>query len=238
MLAQRLRPLLLAAMLAVIAGGATYRVLERQPATEAPALSTVLIMTQTLPVGAVVADGHFRQARIPSEEIPEQAVRTAEDATGQYVAYPLIAGELLLRSKLSATPAGSTLSTVIPEGQRAVSVAVDDLLNSAGLISPGDRVDVLGVMTRAPGDLAEVVLRDVQVLAVADLILGTADDPRESDSRANGSGGRTITVTLSVTEEQAQRLVQVDEMGRLRLAMRPRPVGGTDAGERRHADAR
>lgn len=213
----RARPLLLALALAVLAGGATYRALQDRTAP-APVLPSAVMVARALPVGARVAEHDLRVVQMPGESIPDGAVRTVADAAGRYVVLPALAGELLMGAKLGDAPPGSTLATVIPAGARAVSVNV----NTAGLVSPGDHVDVLGIMSREPEALAEVVLRDVVVLAVSDTILGTPAAEAAATEQKGGSEQRAVTVTLAVSEEQARRLVQVDDVGRLRLAMRPR----------------
>ncbi|MFA7250270.1 MAG: RcpC/CpaB family pilus assembly protein, partial [Dehalococcoidia bacterium] len=92
---------------------------------------------------------------------------------------------------------------------------------TGGFITPGDRVDVLGVVTKEATGVAELVLRDIPVLAVSSVAVG---DEADSDSKAGAENPRSLdtTVTLAVTVEEARRLVQVDELGKLRLALRPR----------------
>ena len=51
--------------------------------------------------------------------------------------------EALSQSNTAATPEGTSLSHVIPQGLRAVSLRVSEDSSVANLIRPGDRVDVL-----------------------------------------------------------------------------------------------
>ena len=137
---------------------------------------------------------------------------------------------MVRRSNLSVTPLGSHLAALIPTGMVAVSIAVSDVINTGGFIVPGDHVDVLGIVSKEPTDTASIVLRDVQVLAVAQAVLG--QNPASGDSSKSAAGGPQSldsTVTLAVTIQDAQRLVQVDEVGKLRLALR-RPAATTVTG--------
>src|SRR5205823_328364 len=124
----------------------------------------------------------------------------------------------------------------IPDGRIAISVGVSDVISTGGFIAPGDRVDVLGVVTKEPSDAAQVVLKDIQVLAVSNTLAG-ADQPTDTTTTtkarttANPRGLNT-TITLAVTLDEAQRLVQVDELGKLRLALRPRHEPTTAAQSR------
>ena len=63
---------------------------------------------------------------------------------------PVIQNEPILPMKLAGKDAGSGLPVVIPEGKRAVSVRVNDVIGVAGYVLPGTRVDVLA--TASPID--------------------------------------------------------------------------------------
>lgn len=90
---------------------------------------------------------------------------------------------------------------VLPPGQRAVSIKLGEEQAVAGFILPGRKVDVLHTRP-APErqNLTEVVVQDVQVLAV---------------NRAHG-----LIVTLSLTPEQAEDLAKAQNDGTLSLVLR------------------
>lgn len=110
------------------------------------------------------------------------------------------------------------LAAVLGPGMRAVSVGVDAITGSAGLIWPGDRVDL--ILTQALGDAlipvgrriaAETVLSDVRVIAIdQQLVQGVAPD---------GTEGKARTVTMEVTPAQAERVAVATRIGRLSLAV-------------------
>ena len=149
-----------------------------------------------------------------------------DEVEGRYALMPLLKGEVLVRQKLSDQAPGSNLASLIPTGRVAVSVAVSDVVSTGGFIAPGDHVDVLGVISREAGDTADVVLRDIAVLAVANVVIGARDTPSATGGSRTPTrdNPRSLdgTVTLAVTVDEARRLVQVDEIGKVRLALRPR----------------
>lgn len=110
------------------------------------------------------------------------------------------------------------LAAVLGPGMRAVSVGVDAITGSAGLIWPGDRVDL--ILTQALGDAAipvgrriaaETVLSDVRVIAIdQQLVQGVAPD---------GTEGKARTVTMEVSPAQAERVAVATRIGRLSLAV-------------------
>lgn len=216
---------LLAVTLALLSGIATFLVLHpigrahSEPATEA-----AVVALRAIEVGAVLDAADFDVERVRVGSSPSDAIRDPEELRGRYASAPLLRGEVVRQSRVSSTPPGSKLAGVIPQGRVAISVAVSDVISTGGLISPGDHVDVLGVVSREATSDAQLVLSDVLVLAVSSNITGAdAAPPRTQKSGANTNPkGLDTTITLAVSQSEAQRLVQVDEVGRLRLALRPR----------------
>jgi pilus assembly protein CpaB len=102
---------------------------------------------------------------------------------------------------------------------RAVSVAVDAVSGSAGLIWPGDRVDL--ILTQALDDptltagrrvAAETVLSDARVIAVdQQLVQGQAPDGAVAPANR--------TATLEVTPAQAERVLVAGRLGKLSLSV-------------------
>jgi pilus assembly protein CpaB len=219
------RAMLLALLLAVAGGGATYAALSGSGGAPAPAKTgQVLVAARDLPVGVALTEADLRLKSMPASGIPATALRRVEDATGKYAAFPLVAGETVLAAKVSADAPGGSLAALIPPGHVAVSIAVSDVISTGGFIAPGDRVDVLGVVSKDASDRADLVLTDVPVLAVSQAVIGGgAEEQRDRSSGVRQSPtSLDTTVTLVVTVDEAQRLVQVDEVGKLRLALRPR----------------
>jgi pilus assembly protein CpaB len=119
------------------------------------------------------------------------------------------------------------LAAVLQPGMRAVTVGVDAVTGSAGLIWPGDHVDLILTQTLPEGGTAagrgvaaETVLSDVRVIAIdQQIVQGAEATPKEPQAR---------TVTLEVTPEQTERVSVAVHLGRLSLAVRaatPAPGG-------------
>jgi pilus assembly protein CpaB len=115
---------------------------------------------------------------------------------------------------LAPREAGAGLPAVIPEGMRALSVRVDDVVAVAGFVVAGTMVDVLA--TGDPGGtnggdvVTRTILEDVRVLAAGQQI--TQDK--------EGKPQTVAVVTLLVNPDQADRLTLASNEGRLRLALR------------------
>ena len=217
------RPMLLSIGLAALGGLAAFLALSGQGETPAASAQTVSVVVTTRPLGVgqrlTVADLLVKQ--VPAAAVPLDAVRAPAAAEGRYATLPLLQGEVLVAQKLSDQSPGSNLASLIPPGRVAVSVAVSDVV-STGFIAPGDHVDVLGIVTGSATDLAQLVLSDVVVLAVSSTVIGTNAPATVAKAGSQSPTSVDETVTFAMTTDEARRLVQVDEVATLRLALRGR----------------
>lgn len=225
------RSLVLALLLAALAGAATFAALHRAARDgSAVPLQQYVVAARPIALGARLAGADVRLVSAPASAIPADAIRGIDAAIGRYAAFPLPGDAVLLRSQTSEQPPGGSMAAVIPADRVAVSVAVSDVISTGGFIAPGDHVDVLGVTSKETGAMADLVLSDVPVLAVSSTVVGSTGTPQRNERAGGGSANpRALdtTVTLAVTVSEAQRLVQVDENGKLRLVLRPRLLGIT-----------
>ena len=137
-----------------------------------------------------------------------------EDVVGRGLVMPVIQNEPILPMKLASKEAGSGLPIMIPEGGRAVSVRVNEVIGVAGYVLPGTRVDVVAVASATDNKAdttSKVVLTNVQVLA--------AGTKMEQDGD-QGKPMPVTVVTLLVDPEQAERLTLASTEGKIQLALR------------------
>lgn len=226
----RRKTLLLAFVFAVVGGGATFLAVTRAtgPAQARPT-EAVLVAARAVAIGAALRAGDVVVERMALGQAPADAAREPAEVEGRFAEVPLMKGEIVRRSRLADAPPGSRLAAVIPEGRVAVTVAVSDVISTGGFLAPGDHVDVLGVVSKEATGIASVVLTDVVVIAVSSTLVGSGQPEPPAPARGGAvqanPKGLDSTVTLAVTIQEAQRLVQVDEVGKLRLALRRRAEG-------------
>lgn len=215
-------------MLALLGGLTAYAALAGAGAGATTKGVAVVQIARPILAGQRLVTADLELRSVPVTAASPDAAHTIEEVVGRYATMPMLKGETLLRQKTSDRALGSNLALLIPPGCVAVSVAVSDVVSTGRFIAPGDRVDVLGVITRDAADRAEIVLRDVMVLAVASDLIG-GDAPVQAERSSGRANPRSLdtTVTVALSVEDAGRLVQVDEIGKLRLALRAR---GENAG--------
>ncbi len=183
-----------------------------------PPLKTeaVVVAKANIPERKVVSVDFLELRQLPATAIHPLAARRLEEVTNRVAVAPMFAGEQVLMNKLA--PAGITvgLSYVLPKDKRAMTIAVNEVIGVAGFVFPGDRVDVVGTVTLNDKSLTKIVLQDVEVMAIAQKVeQKPGEDPRV-----------TTSATLALAPEQAEVLAQVDNNGKVRLALRP--YGSTD----------
>jgi pilus assembly protein CpaB len=142
------------------------------------------------------------------------AFTNPNDLVGRGLIQPVAQNEVFLPAKLASKEAGAGLPPVIPEGFRALSVRVNDVVGVAGYVLPGTRVDVVATVnpTNRPEDVqSKVILTDVQVLAAGTKI--------ERDA-ANNKPIAVSVVTLMVDPPMAERLTLASTEGKIQLALR------------------
>ena len=97
------------------------------------------------------------------------------------VLMPIDANEAILAAKITGPGQRATLSAMLGEGMKAVTIRVNDVEGVAGFVLPGDRVDV--VLTRQGeknNAVNDVVIQDARVLAIDQLADQRAEKPPSS----------------------------------------------------------
>jgi pilus assembly protein CpaB len=219
----------------------------RQPARSArntpqPVAQAVLVAARALPVGTVLG-----AADMTWKEISDREVRTGNLVRGQVAENEFIgavtrrafvAGEPLTASDLVKPNSRQFLAAVLKPGMRAISIPVDASQSVSGLVQPGDRVDIIFTQSLAAGDEKNrqsplqfpPVLPDVRVIAVDQSLAATTSLPAQLGG-AIASQVRLLpkTVTLEVTQQQAEEVAVALQLGRLQLTVRALGAGGAFA---------
>jgi pilus assembly protein CpaB len=187
------------------------------------ATQTIVVASKPLRFGAEIAPGSLRELSWPEGAVPAGAFTKISDLTanGRRVVLAAIeANEPILASKITGPGQRATLSAVIADGMRAVTIRVNDVDGVAGFVLPGDRVDVALTRQADKVNTSEVVLQNVKVLAIDQI----ADERTDKPSVARA-------VTLEVNVADAQKVALASTVGNLSLMLRR-------AGEARAAETR
>jgi pilus assembly protein CpaB len=205
---------------AVLAGGGlaygTYNFMQNQPApstSSSAATTPVVVALADLELGAELKKEDLKVVNFPAGGAPQGSFKAPEDLLGRGLIVPVVQNEPILAAKLASKEAGAGLPPVIPEGMRAVSVRVNEVVGVAGYVLPGNRVDVLATATptqRKEDTTTKLILSNVQVLTS-----GTRMEQKEDNKPM-----QVTVVTLLVNPEQAERLALASTEGKIQLALR------------------
>lgn len=176
----------------------------------------------------------FKQ--IPMGYAHPLSAHTIEEVVGYVTESEILQGEEIFIAKLKQYgESDSGLSYIVPEGMRALTIAVDEVSGVAGFLQPGDYVDVLSYTTatvqtvkteQAPDGTQQttqtaqsvsttvVAAQNIRVVAIG-MSLTT-----NTQVAADGSTAMYGSVTLLVTPEDAMRIVQGSKSGVIALILR------------------
>ena len=193
---------------------------------------TVVVAAAPLKFATVLTPEMLSEVPWPAEHVPADTFtsKAALLASGQRVVLVNIAkNEPVLGTKLTGPGQRASLSIMIAEGRKAVTIRVDDVLGVAGFVQPDDHVDVLltrnerpatptsATKSAAAGVYTDVLLQNIRVLAIDQL------------AERNLPAKPVKAVTLEVETDDAQKLVLAASVGQLSLALRR--AGGMETGE-------
>lgn len=189
---------------------------------------TVLVASHDLPTGKVLRESDLARREMPTAFVPGGAMTpdAIAQAIGQQLVFALRRGDALSSSHLAGRE-GPTLAARLQRGTRAVTVPVDEVSSQAGLVRPGDRIDLMLAEERTEQGGRCVVVRPL-LEAVSVLATGQTQRPlpRSAAALAADLGDGSLspeysTITLDVTPEQAQALAVGLRIGELVPLLRP-----------------
>ena len=206
--------LVCASLLGLLASVLVYRVVTQIASAGGGQYEHIVVAAANMSLAETVTAQHVKLVPWPKVSVPEGALRKLQDAEGRVVRGSILAGEPLIEAKLAPelSGKGGIMPMLVPEGQRGVTIKLDEAVRESGFLLPNSRVDVLVSMPRAPGSqekIAKVILQDVTVLAA-----GQTVELRDNKPVTN------TTVTLALTPEQTERLAVAQAEGKLMLVQR------------------
>ncbi len=164
-----------------------------------------------------VFSGHMRRDNTEPSAVIGAVVRTA-----------LLAGTPLTSSALVRPGQDGFLATVLTPNHRAITIMVNPTTSHAGLISPGDRVDVIFTMQLSDdgsqlNTFSRMILENIRVVAVNRRVESVSSEaqPEQSERQRDPN-----TATLEVLPSEADRLVLATTRGSISLALRPLSQAG------------
>jgi pilus assembly protein CpaB len=193
-----------------------YRTIQRITNGRPASTEKIVVADHPIQLGTRLDATNLRVISWPADEAIAGSFMRVEDCAGRALLTNLAGNEPVLESKLAPKEAGAGLPATIPEGMRAVSVAVNEVNGVAGFVIPGTMVDILvtgrlsGTTSEIDNNITRVILENVRVLAAGQQV----EQDRE------GKPQKVPVVTVLVTPEDATKLTMASTEGKIQLALR------------------
>jgi len=179
------------------------------------AQGTVKVAVAAVPLsyGVDITREKIRFIDYPKSSMPPgsftNAAQLLVDGKKRVALLPISVNEPILANKISGVGQGASIAALLPDGMRAATVRINDVSGVAGFIQPTDSVDVLITRQLPQGQATDVLLQNVQVIAI---------DQQSRNPDGSPNVGRSAT--LQVTPIDSQKLALAQEVGNLSLVLR------------------
>lgn len=176
----------------------------------------VVVANSDLRPGVFLSNQTVAVREIPRNFLHSDAILASHwsEAAGRVLAHGMRSGEPVLEAHLARDVAAGFSSQLAP-GMRALTFPVDDQASIAGMLSPGDRIDILFTATSGNEAITMPLLLDVPVIATG---VRTVANAAHLDQKHPARQFNTITV--SVTPDNAARITLAQDAGRINVALR------------------
>jgi pilus assembly protein CpaB len=214
--------------------------------TSGAVLTPVVVAKADISAGTAITEENWQQMveikEFTSDVVLAGAYRDTGDVIGFVTRVPLVAGEQVIPTKVTATGAAIAdgenppLAYVVPEGKRGVAIQVSSVIGASGLVRPGDYVDVILTVRIEPADtteggsvtggvtlesgkdqIARTVLQNAQVLTIDQDVAVTAAGEGTEGAPAVGEDSEAnpeaTTVTLAVSPVHGEVLSAAETCG-------------------------
>ena len=218
------RVIVLAASLGIIVSGIFLVQSMTQPApmqveappTPVPApvveLVDCLVAAEKIEPGTPLDPTRFKKETRPLVSSGANVVTSFDKLRGAYAASFIAAGQPLLTDYMTSKAPVNEIQANIPEGFRAVAVAVDDVSNVEGWVRAGAKVDVMLASEVSGKPAITLLAQNAKVLSTGKVTGNKA--------RAERAGGGSTTITIMVTVDEATKIQLASSSGVMSLALR------------------
>ncbi len=180
-----------------------------------------LVAAKDLKFGMTLQAGDFTWRPLDKKEIATSDVITQEtrekDLIGSKLQESVLKDHLILQNMLISKGTLSPLASVLMPGMRAFTVEINASMALAGLIKPGDFVDIILTSKETGGGttITKTILHNVHVIAVDQDILYVKSSSKEDKVQQRASK----QITLELTPKEAELVAAGKANGILSLSL-------------------
>lgn len=170
----------------------------------------VAVAKVIIPARQVITDQMVDFTEMPANYASPGVLGKPDEVIGKMSRSDIFPGEQIIKNKItSSNDPGEGLAMIVEPGRRAVTVPVNDVTGVAGLLKPGDHIDLLGTLTVNDQVITSTIIQNIKILAV-----------NKSTSASGEKQAQAGLLTLSVDPFEAQHLTLTLEKGSIRILLR------------------
>ena len=142
--------IVIAVVLGLIAAIGIWQYLSKtqEKVKELTVTRAVVVASKKIPAGTKLVDADLAIKQLPAQAVPKDYPSSIESIKGRIVKTTLEVDEVITEGRLVGQGAAGGLPVIIPAGQRAITVRVNEVVGVGGFINPGDRIDILSTMKK------------------------------------------------------------------------------------------
>lgn len=220
------RIIIVALLLAAATTFGVYKYLDSlKPEEEVIEYAQVWVAKETIPAKVKILDSMITYKKMDKNYVHPEAVSDKTRIVGKYTMERILKDEQIMGSRIFDLEA-LRFSYKVPPDMRAMTIRVDLVAGITDMITPGDHVDVLVHIEEREKD--DIVYPGITKLFIKNVLVLSVDkmdnlEAKKADEEADDDNEKDITgryLTLAVDPNDAERLVQADQLGVIRLALR------------------
>ena len=180
---------------------------------------TILVATETIAPRTVISKKMVKEIKVPDNAIFKDNIVETSNIVGKYSKEIILKDEGFRKDKL-INELNNELSFKIEGNNRGISINVNGSTGVSDLIKQGDFVDIIVYLTEKKDgqkiirpDLSRILLQNIQVLAI--------DKSLNRDGEQRVAVPTNYLVTLSVPFFDIEKLTLAEDIGTLKLVLRP-----------------
>lgn len=194
---------------------------------------TVVVAKRDIGRGTKITRAMLEMAGVRESALQPRAISTLAGAIGKVAIADILSGEQVSSTKLMSgaykqtrerpsTTGFSHLAPKIPLGKRAFTISIDAISAAGGMIRPNDYVDVMGMFPFTQSLEGKPVAQNVSVTLFQNVLVLAVGQDISVEPAASGKAARgASTVTLALTPQQVELFNFAQDLGKLRLVLRP-----------------
>lgn len=219
--------------LALIAAIAVFSYLNslKNPKSQAKKI-TIIIAIDNIPAATLIEKKMIKEVQVTDSSVFKDYIKVSSKIAGKYTKNAIMKNEGF-RSEDLLDKNSNDISAKIDSNHRAVSISVTGASAVSDLLKAGDSVDIAAYLPEklenqkiVRPDTVKILLQNIKVLAVDKEINRDSSSTQKSSSSSSNANAdnkipSTFLVTLSVPLTDIEKLVLTEEIGDLKLALRP-----------------